>query len=88
MSISPDNIELSAEQKRQLARISEQTGKSWQALLDEALSRLTPRTAEDSNGDTVLDRLTRFGLLGCITDAPEDLSTNPKYMEGFGGSGR
>jgi metal-responsive CopG/Arc/MetJ family transcriptional regulator len=25
-----------------------------------------------------------LGVIGCIKDGPEDLSTNPKYMEGFG----
>jgi hypothetical protein len=24
------------------------------------------------------------GMIGSITDVPEDWSTNPKYMEGFG----
>lgn len=28
----------------------------------------------------------RDGLIGLIHDAPPDLSTNPKYMEGFGES--
>ncbi len=24
------------------------------------------------------------GVIGCVADAPSDLSTNPKYFEGFG----
>jgi hypothetical protein len=24
-------------------------------------------------------------VIGCVKDAPRDLSTNPKYFEGFGG---
>jgi hypothetical protein len=31
--------------------------------------------------------LVRLGLLGCIADAPADLSTNPQHMAGFGGHG-
>jgi hypothetical protein len=31
--------------------------------------------------------LDEAGLIGCIEDGPSDLSTNPKYMEGFGKSG-
>jgi hypothetical protein len=27
-----------------------------------------------------------LGFIGCIKDGPSDLSTNPKYMEGFGES--
>jgi predicted DNA-binding antitoxin AbrB/MazE fold protein len=33
---------------------------------------------------TLHDALAAAGLLGCIDDGPTDLSTNPKYMEGFG----
>ena len=35
------------------------------------------RTQEEWNA--ILDR-----FIGCIKDAPSDLSTNPKHMEGFG----
>jgi len=30
------------------------------------------------------DALAEDGLIGCIKDAPSDLSTNPQYMEDFG----
>ena len=30
------------------------------------------------------DALDAMGFIGCIKDAPADLATNPKYMEGFG----
>lgn len=33
---------------------------------------------------TLFDALSERGIIGSITDAPPDLSTNPKYMEGFG----
>ena len=33
---------------------------------------------------TLYEVLDEAGLIGCIKDAPSDLSTNPKYMEGFG----
>jgi predicted DNA-binding antitoxin AbrB/MazE fold protein len=36
---------------------------------------------------TLYEMLDEAGLIGCIEDAPSDLSTNPKYMEGFGKSG-
>lgn len=35
---------------------------------------------------TILERWEKAGLIGCIKDAPPDLSTNPNYMEGFGES--
>lgn len=36
---------------------------------------------------TLFEVMDEAGLIGCITDAPPDLSTNPKYMEGFGKGG-
>jgi len=30
------------------------------------------------------DALAEDGLIGCVKDAPSDLSTNSKYMEDFG----
>lgn len=33
---------------------------------------------------TFYDALVESGFLGCVPDAPSDLSTNKKYMEGFG----
>lgn len=38
----------------------------------------------DLTGLTAYDALVATGLLGCVTGGPPDLSTNPKYMEGFG----
>ncbi len=35
---------------------------------------------------TLFDLLDAAGLIGCIKDAPSDLSTNPQFMEGFGRS--
>lgn len=38
-------------------------------------------------GETLYDRWSRLGFIGCVKgglDSPTDLSTNPKYMEGFG----
>mgnify|MGYP001264911834 CR=1 FL=1 len=33
---------------------------------------------------SLYDALTARGLIGFMKDEPSDLSTNPKYMEGFG----
>jgi len=33
---------------------------------------------------SVLEALEELGVVGSITEGPGDLSTNPKYMEGFG----
>jgi len=41
----------------------------------------------NQTGRTLLEILDGAGLVGCIPDAPSDLSTNPRHMEGFGTSG-
>ena len=87
MSTSPDQIMLSPEQREQLARIAHQTGRPWNEVLAEALSALEPSNCSArANGESVYDALVRLNLLGCIKDGPSDLSTNPRYMEGFGES--
>lgn len=85
MSISPDQIVLTADQKLHLARLAEQSGRPWDAVLAEALSTFEHvAVAKSQNGESVYDALVRLGLLGSVKDGPVDLSTNPRYMEGFG----
>jgi len=36
--------------------------------------------------ETIGQRWRRLGIIGAAKDLPPDLSTNPKYMEGFGAS--
>ena len=85
MSISVDNIVLTDEQKRYLATLAKQTGKPWDEVLKEALSSFRARVEAASGQDeSFYDAATRLGLIGCVKGGPPDLSTNPKYMEGFG----
>ena len=72
-----------------LARLAAQSGRPWNEVFQEALSAFE-RNSQSANGagaETVYAAMVRLGLLGCVTDAPEDLSTNPKHMEGFGSCG-
>jgi len=85
MAIDPQQIELTLEQKQSLAAKAEQTGKPWPQVLAEALSHYAPQApqpdteyADESFYDSMRD------LIGIVKDAPPDLSTNPKYMQGFG----
>jgi hypothetical protein len=48
------------------------------------MERATP-PCEHTQEESAYDAFKRAGLIGCIKDGPSDLSTNPKYMEGFGG---
>ena len=49
-----------------------------------SIEQWAPERAAPAVGSTLHDVLQSLGLLGCIEDGPTDLSTNPKYMEGFG----
>ena len=51
-------------------------------LVEELVHTDAPQNG--SQHRTLYDALNARGLIGCLTDAPADLSTNPKYMEGFG----
>jgi metal-responsive CopG/Arc/MetJ family transcriptional regulator len=42
--------------------------------------------AEASVTLSAFDVAQRAGLIGCVRRAPRDLSTNPRYFEGFGKS--
>jgi hypothetical protein len=83
-------MELTTKQQELLARLAAESGREWGEVLDEALASLE-RQAGSSNGarlETVGAALARLGLLGCVRDAPSDLSTNPQYLEGFGSSAK
>lgn len=58
-----------------------------QQKLVQELTRPTP-PPENGKVRTLYDAFNERGLIGFMTDAPEDLSTNPKYMEGFGQDAR
>jgi predicted DNA-binding antitoxin AbrB/MazE fold protein len=54
------------------------------ALSIDKVAEVYPNSDEAS--PTLYEILDEVGLVGSIEDAPPDLSTNPKYMEGFGKS--
>jgi hypothetical protein len=88
MNTLPNQIVLTSEQRERLARLVEETGRPWPELLEEALAAYHPRPASPNcqEGESFFDRASRSGLIGCVQGGPSDLSTNPKYMEGFGES--
>ncbi len=91
MATNDHIFRLTDEQIRLLSDLSDHTGRSPQMILSEAMREYHPSRADrhenGSNGETVYNSLVRAGLIGCIKDGPDDLSTNPQYyMEGFGES--
>ncbi len=89
MIIDPREIELTAEQRAELASLAATTGKPWSEVLRSALNRYRAEAVVPSPplaGESFLAAATRLGLVGCVKGGPPDLSTNPQYMAGFGES--
>ncbi|HEY4233070.1 MAG TPA: hypothetical protein VGM76_06575 [Lacipirellulaceae bacterium] len=90
MDTEPHQIPLSAENWAILVDLSTRTGKPPETVLADALWKYEPsQPSPNRNGtdsESAYDSLARSGFIGCIKGGPPDLSTNPKYMEGFGES--
>jgi hypothetical protein len=87
--MTPDlnNITLTDGQRRWIATRAARVGVSSQRYLAGLIpsADLEGQLQSATNGyETALQAAERLGLVGCVVDAPPDLATNPKYMEGFG----
>ena len=85
MATDPSDIRLSDEQKQRLAEAADVTGLSPDQLIEDALRialRIKGQPGE-TTGKTLYDAIAADGAIGCIQGGPTDVSTNPKYMEGF-----
>ena len=62
------------------------SGKPWPDVFDEALAAYPAETSQRNHvrEESFYDAASRLGFIGCIKETPPDLSTNPKYMDGFG----
>jgi hypothetical protein len=90
MTYTSKEIELDDEERKLLADAANRTGKPWRTLLREAIARFIKAEAEpvhrhrDASPENLLEKLERLGAVGMISGGPPDVSTNKKYMEGFG----
>jgi hypothetical protein len=85
MNIPSGQISLSRDQQEFILRLAEQTGMPWESVVRQALAAFEQSiSVSSSKPESVYEAMVRTGLLGSITDAPADLSTNPAYMDGFG----
>ncbi len=67
-----------------LRRAREELNRDEQLQLARALSQKTLDRNGADQQKSLYDALQERGVIGSITDAPSDLGTNPKYLEGFG----
>lgn len=77
------SVRIDEELERKLRKRARAAGVSQSEALREAIRAWAEADEEDEHL-SYGERLRRSGLIGCIEDAPPDLSTNPRYMEGFG----
>ena len=83
MATDPNEIQLTDEQRKLLAKRAEETGKPVSELIDELLAKpKRPRRAA-REGRSLLDAMRDHGMVGAM-EGPGDLSSNPAHMEGFG----
>ena len=87
MAIDPKDIQLTESQRQFIAELAQQEGRSPQEILARLLG---PQRMGGSNGGRQATTVSahelgqRLGLFGALEDGPEDLSTNRRYLEGFG----
>lgn len=84
MATAPEQIQLTPQLQAEIARLADETGRPWPDVLQDALASYQPARLNAAPQESVRDALERLGLLSCVDDAPEDLSTNPAHMERFG----
>ena len=78
-------IELSDELAARLAEASERQRVPPTQIVQAALERMLPadsRVEPSAKGESLAEKMK--DLIGCFDSGESDLSTNPKYMEGFG----
>jgi hypothetical protein len=91
MSIDINDFAFTLDQRRQLAKLAESLGKSPTEVLDQLLKQHpVPLRAGSGEGKlrTLYDAFAEDGSIGMVKGDALDMSTNPKYMEGFGRSER
>ena len=82
-------IQIDAERQRKLEKLAGQNGRSPSELVRDAIDHyLADQVPPGSNhGDTLYDIAKRTGAVGLLKGGAADVSTNPKYLEGFGPDG-
>jgi ABC-type nitrate/sulfonate/bicarbonate transport system ATPase subunit len=91
MATDFSHIELNDRQRHLLASAADHLGLPWTEVFENVIAPLaeSPAKSGEENGkaETPFEILARHGLIGCITGTPPDLSTNKKYLAGYGKHG-
>ncbi len=76
-------MQVSPEMRRRLKAAARRRGTRESDLVRRAVEL---QLAADEDSPTAYEHAKRAGLIGVVKGTPRDLSTNPKYFDGFGGS--
>jgi predicted transcriptional regulator len=77
-------IKLPAKLDRELTALAKERKSTRAKVLREALHAFAQRNGKTGNKTKQSVASLAADLIGSVTDAPADLSTNPKYMADFG----
>jgi predicted DNA-binding protein len=81
MSTARVTIRIDESLHERLESVAQTAGKTESQVVREALEDYLDR---NQSVVTAYDLFKKAGVIGCYKGGPRDLSTNPKYMEGFG----
>lgn len=82
MTMKIRSIKLTKAQQDALRQAARAKGVSDSFVMREALDSYLAEPARATSVRSAADAAAH--LIGCLDDTPPDLSTNPKYLEGFG----
>jgi predicted DNA-binding protein len=74
-------VRVSPEMRRRLQAVASRRGKRESDVVRDAVEL---QLAADEHQVTAYDYLKKAGLIGIVKAKVRDLSTNPKYFDGFG----
>ena len=77
------SVRLPSQLRRRLRQSADRNGVRESDVIREAVER---QFAVEDQEDTAYELAQRSGLIGAVSRAPKDLSTNAKHFEGFGRS--
>jgi len=75
------SVRVSREIAQRLKERSHATGARESDVVRKALENYLPNNGKEQ---TAYDLAQKAGLIGCIRNAPKDLSTNKRHFKGFG----
>lgn len=87
MATNPDDIRLTRQQQELIAKIADQTARTWTVVLQDAIDRFAVALPTSESGQpyrTLYDAFAAKGLIGCVRSGSKQLRKDFNLLEGFG----